>query len=269
MIKLFIYEKPTILSEYFQEEDYNIPFLGSTLFDFVVDSYRRFAESIDQELSVYVPNGWELEGCINYSNIPNNLSEEDYELIFFTDLFTLPISDYSIEDYHFLKQYPDKLFSHKTGLKMGYLTRNSNIENSQLPESLIGFHNLLEINHSNFLDLNKNLVNRVKSLSEHISDYGESVILCDRNNINNSQICGPCFIGKEVVVYNSIIYPGTILTGRSFVKNSEIFESFICESRIEESFIKNSLVAISEVNGLSLNDSVLPRGGVLLGGRKR
>jgi hypothetical protein len=266
-MKVFLFNSHSQLSEYFQEESFNIPFLGSTLFDYNYNSYERLAVLINKTLQIFVPPEWDglLENTETYINVPQNLSN-DFELIFFTDLFNIPFLDFSHDDYHFIIQNPNKLFSHASGLKVGYLNNQSEI--SKLSEDLHGFSNILRLTNSNFLKINQTLINNYSG-SPSPNTYGSPVIACPSSNIVNSKIAGPCFLGEDVKIFNSIIYPGTILTGRTVIQNSEVFESFICESEVKNSTVKNTLSVLSSLFDVDLKDSVVPRGSVIFNERKR
>lgn len=266
-MKVFLFNSHSQLSEYFQEENFNIPFLGSTLFDYNYNAYTRFSKLLKKDLNIFVPVEWKdlLPNTEDYRNIPQKLSDE-HELILFTDLLNVPVLDFSMDDYHFLAQNPNKLFSHSTGFKVGYLNNKSEI--SKIYEDLEGFSNLVRLNNTNFLKINQALINNYSGTPSP-NTYGSPVITCPSSNVVNSKISGPCFIGEDVKIFNSIIYPGTILTGRTVVQNSEVFESFICESEVKNSTVKNTLSVLSSLIEVDLKDSVVPRGSVILNERKR
>jgi hypothetical protein len=265
-MKVFLHPGLNGLSEYFQEEDYNIPFLGSTLLDFVSDAYKRFAKATGQDLKILAPDIWEI-GLPTYDYISSELNDE-HEVVFITQLFNLPVLDFLIEDYQFLIQHPDKLFYHETGFQLGYVNKDSSIVEPK-PDGLLGFKNVVRLSPSNFLKVNQSLVNNYKGESVIPGSYGLPVVASPRENIINSKVCAPCFIGEDVKLYNSVVYPGTVLTGNTVIENSEVFESFICEASIKNAVIKNSLVALASVDHVDLEDSVAPRGSVLINGRKR
>jgi hypothetical protein len=253
--------------DYFQEESFNVPFLGSTLLDYHLTMYQRFARELNKELKIFIPPEWEhiIPNGEVYTNIIHKLSNE-YELVVIVDLFSLPILDFIREDYQTLSQLPNKLYSHKTGLKVGFLNNKSKIE--RIEEDLEGFHNIVKLDEGNFLKINQTLVNNFTG-NPRPHSYGFPVIACPDENIVNSKISGPCFIGEDVRVYNSVVYPGTILTGRTIIQNSEVFESFICESTIKNSVVKNTLSVLSILEDLDLKDSLTPRGSVIINERKR
>ena len=265
-MKVFLHPGFNGISEYFQEEDFNIPFLGSTLLDFNVESYKRFSKITSNELEIFVPGLWDV-GLRKYDYVSNCLSEE-YEVIFVTNLFNIPALDFTITDYQFLIQNPNKFFQHELGFQLGYVNNTSNL-NDSVSDNLLGFKNVIKLTPGNFLKVNQSLVNNYTGNSNVLNSYGLPVIVSPSENVINSKICAPCFIGEDVRVYNSVIYPGTVLTGNTIIENSEIFESFICESSVKNSVIKNSLVAVSSVDHVDLEDSIAPRGSVLVYGRKR
>lgn len=268
MIKLFIYENQNSLNSIFQEDDYNIPFLGGTLLEFVYSSFERFSSYVNQDFEAYVPVNWDV-GLKTYDNIPSNLTE-DYDCIFILDLFKIPLKDFSVEDYHFLIQNKDNLFSHSSGIKMGCINNKTNISKLN-QEDIEGFNGVVSLDHTNFLFLNRSLIPNilVENNEFYPEFYGDPFILCDRKNIHSSKICGPCFIGEDVQIINSVIYPGTIIIGNSVIKNSKIFESFICESSVSNSEMSNSLLAVSNIEDLDIKNSILPRGSVILDAGKR
>jgi hypothetical protein len=267
MIKLFLYTNSGSLNEYFQEEDFNIPFLGNTLFDFVVSSYKNLADSVNVDFEVYVPEYVVMENSVvkTYKNIPQCLSE-NRDVIFISDVFSIPVFEFSKDDYFFLKQNPDNFFNHSSGVKMGYMSSESKFVFSE--NELTGFNNLVRVNEKNFLSLNQKLINNFKGVY-YPGFYGEPIVLANKDNIFNSKICAPCFIGADVRITNSTIYPGTILTGRTIIQNSEVFESYLCQSSVKNSAIKNSLVVLSDLEGVTLNNSVAPAGSILLNDRNR
>jgi hypothetical protein len=165
-----------------------------------------------------------------------------------------------------ISQTPNKLHSYKTGFKVGFLNNKSKI--NKIEEGLEGFNNIIKLSESNFLKINQTLVNNFSG-NPRPHSYGFPVIACSNENIVNSKISGPCFIGEDVRLFNSTIYPGTILTGRTIIQNSDIFESFICESTIKNSAVKNTLSVLSIFEDLDLKDSLIPRGSVIINERKR
>lgn len=268
MIKLFFYDNFNDISEYFQEEMHSIPFLGDTLFGFVVESYHRFSKTSNIPIKIYTPETWPDIGQSTYTNLSLELSESEYDIVFISDLSSVPVLDITTEDYHFIKQNPDKLFSHPSGFKVGYINKDSKIDRIYT-EELQGFSGFIKLSMKNFLKINQALINNVSSEAHTPGTYGFPVILAPKENISNSKIYGPSFIGKDVRVFNSTIYPGSIILGTSVVKNSEIFESFIFESSIKNGTLKNSLSVQSDLEALHLEDSLLPKGSVLMHDGKR
>jgi hypothetical protein len=268
-MKIILHENFNPLSGYFQEDDFNIPFLGSTLLDFFVSSINRFAEICNgEEVSFFAPFGWGLNVFDRNAGLVSLLSGA-HEIFIIGDLFNIPIYDFSKEHYHFLIQNPGKLFSLKSGLKIGYMSNSSDFSKIHTDEVDI-FSNVVRLNQTNFLRVNQTLVARVSSANKNIpGNYGNPFIAASESNIKNSKICGPCFIGEDVLIINSVIYPGSVLTGKTTVVNSEIFESFVCESDVKNSVIKNSLIALSKINQVNLKDSVSPRGSILEHERER
>jgi hypothetical protein len=268
-MKIILHENFNTLSGYFQEDDFNIPFLGSTLLDFFISSINRFADICnDGEVSFFAPFGWGLDVFDRNSGLISLLSES-HEIVIIGDLFNIPIYDFSKEQHHFLLQNPGKLFSLKTGLKIGYMSNSSDflkIHNDDLDT----FSNVVRLNQTNFLRVNQTLVSRISTVNKNIpGNYGNPFIVASESNIKNSKICGPCFIGEDVLIINSVIYPGSVLTGKTTIVNSEVFESFVCESDVKNSVIKNSLIALSKINQVNLKDSVSPRGSILEHERER
>lgn len=266
-MKVFLYPDFTSkVPEYFQEEDYNIPFLGSTLIDFFVDSYGRFAKSTGNELEILVPSFWKID-FTKYYQLSLSLGD-DYEVVFLTSLLNIPAVDFSIEDYQYLVQNPGKFFEYGNGFKAGYINKHSNL--ADFPgKPLPSFNNLIHLNSDNFLKMNQSLVNNYRGEESMPGFYGLPVVAAFRENIINSKICAPSLIGEDVKIINSVIYPGTVITGNTSIENSEIFESFVCEAFIKNSVVKNSLVALSSVDHVDLEDSVVPKGSMLTYGRKR
>jgi hypothetical protein len=265
-MKVFFHPGFNVLSEYFQEEDYNIPFLGSTLIDFVSRAYVRFAEATNNSLEIFVPDIWDVD-FPKYDYVSPFLNDE-YEAVFITSLFSLPVLDFSVEDYQFLIQNPGKFFRKESEFQLGFLNKKSNL-NELTSETLFGFNNVINLTQSNFLRVNQSLINNFNGKATIPGSYGLPVLIAPSENIINSKICAPCFVGEDIKIYNSVIYPGTVLTGNSIIENSEIFESFVCESSVKNSVIKNSLVALSSIDHVNLEDSVVPKGSVLVNGRKR
>lgn len=253
--------------DYFQEEDYNTPFLGSNLFDFLVSSYSRFASESNSEIEFFAPQGWNVE-LKKYQNILNEF-DEDYCVFFLTDVFSVPISDFTKEDYQFLIQNPNKVFSHSSGTKIGYVNKNVDFSKVLDSDDLTGFRNLIRLSSANFLSANQALVNNFSSSVFTPGNYGNPVVLSSTENIHNSRIMGPSFIGEDVKISNSVIYPGSIIMGNCSIVNSEVFESFICESSIKNSVIKNSISALGFIDEVHLENSVIPSGSVLNNVRKR
>ena len=267
MIKLFFYDNYNPIIDYFQEEGHNIPFLGSNLFDFTSFSIKRFADLNNQTLQIFTPPEWESE----FESWSGNFLDyfgEDHSIFIFTDVFSVPLSDFTKEDYHFLIQNPDKIFHHESGMKIGYINKNTDLSRVYKDE-LQGFNSILRIEPSNFLKVNQSLISNFSSGQSYPGNYGNPVILTGGENIHNSRILGPSFIGEDVKIYNSIIYPGTVVTGNCIISNSEVFESFICESSIRNSVVKNTLTAMANIDEVDLQDSIIPRGSVLNNVRKR
>jgi hypothetical protein len=270
MIKLFLYENPGKLNEYFQEGDFNIPFLGNTLFDFIISNYKKLADSLNSELEVFIPEYFGdifvENGIKTYKNIPQNISTEKRDLVFISNVFSIPVWDFTTDDCVFLKQNPDEFFSHSSGLKCGFISSSSNF--SITTKSLDAFNNLILLNEKNFLTVNQKLINFFRGNS-FPGFYGEPVIMTNSENIFNSRVCGPCFIGQDVRVLNSTIYPGTILTGSTVVQNSEIFESFLCQATVKNSAVKNSLIVLSNLEDVNLKNSIAPSGSNIVYDRNR
>lgn len=265
MIKVFFYDNYNPIMDYFHEEDFNIPFLGSNLFDFLKSSYTRFANLLGFDICFYSSSYWSDDIPV-YTNILEELGE-DYCLFVLTDAFSLPIFDFTKDDYHFLAQNPNKVFSHETGIKIGYI--NKNVDFNKIHNDLTGFKNIVKMSQGNFLSLNQTLVNNFTSKTVIPGNYGNPVILSSQDKIHDSRILGPSFIGEDVKIVKSVIYPGSIVMGNCTIINSEIFESFICESSITDSSIKNSISALSFIDAMNLENSIIPSGSVLNNGRKR
>lgn len=263
-MKVFLYDNTQELNEFFGALDYEIPFLGSSLLKFFTMNLLRNAENLSEEIHIFIPESWELESRGPVSKYNGNLvhtlsqhQKKDYEVIFVTSLYSILASDITRDDIAYLKQNPGRLFSNN-GVVGGYVEKGQQLE---APDNDFGgFDNFLVLSIDNFLGLNQQLVGQLytPSVPNPARVYGNPIILSE--NIINSTVCGPSFIGENVTLNNAYIAPGTVIMGNTTVDGSRVFSSFIHDSRITSSELEDTVVTSSAIQGLTLQKSSVPRG---------
>ena len=274
-MKVFLYETQSDIPVFFQREDLQIPFLHTNLLTFMGAGFMRNAISLGEEAQVFLPSSWEdsLPTPHNYSFYSGELSKtlethqkREYELVFLTNLFSLMVGDFLPEDIAHLKQNPEKLFS-KNGVIGGYLKRGQEMPK---PEEFVGFDNIITLTFDNFLGLNQQLIGNlnIKSLEVGCRVYGKPVILSE-NVSDNSTVCYPSYIDKNVVVRNSYIGPGTVLRGNSVIEDSRVYGSFIESSRVVSCELHDTIATSSYIESANFGrNTLLPPGSMINSERK-
>jgi len=262
-MKVFFYEEENELETVFLRPQYEIPFLGITLFDFSKQAFERLAEQINETVEFFVPNNWDLNEKKFFDlDLTSKLSDEP-ELVFFTNVYSLFFADLDKEYIQHLKQNKGKAFS-RDGTVCTFMSSKDVLKEPKDDSSLESF---FYVEKQNFLHVNQKLVSRLHPVpfEGNAKIFGSPVIFSQE--ISNSTICGPSFIGPDVKIYNSYIAPGTILVGETTIAQSKVFSSFINQSHVSNSEIESVLSSDSQVVGLTMKDSLIPYGGLLLNER--
>lgn len=274
-MKVFIYESNNGVNSLFQLPEFHIPFLSSNLLSFLGSGIVRSSAALDDTYQVFLPEHWRdgLENSHPYSfysgdakNQLDSHQKRDYELVFITSLFSLMVGDLFDADISYLKQNPEKLFMNR-GVVGGYLKRGQELPR---PEVFDGFKNFIQLDETNFLRLNQDLVGNlsIDSVESGARKYGHPIILSDSVN-QSSTVCGPCYISEGAVVENSYIAPGTVIVGNCHIINSRVYGSFISESTLENSVLHDAVVTESNISSVELlKHTRLPSGSVINGERK-
>jgi hypothetical protein len=258
-MKIFYYEEENDIESIFLMPEYEIPFLGSDLFNFSKSAFERLAFNLQEKVEFFVPKAWNLESINTYNyNILEHLNEEP-ELVFITSVYSIFFSEMDKEYIQHLKQNKGNAFA-SDGTICSYISNTDELKEPKEDASLKVFFHL---NSSNFLRTNQKLVSRIFSESVEVNSniFGEPIILSSK--VVNSTICGPSFIGPEVSVANSYIAPGSIILGDSSVSNSKVFSSFLYNSKVEKCEVDSIISSHSFVSGVNLKNSLIPSGGLI------
>lgn len=274
-MKVFIYESDSVLVNFFQRPEFQIPFLSSNLLSFLGAGVVRNSIILDEDYTVFLPLSWEphIENSSNFSfysgDIANQLStsqKRDYELVFITGLFSLMLGDFFDHDLSHLKQNPEKLFTNR-GVIGGYLKKGQELS---APEEFDGFKNFVNLTEENYLRLNQDLVENlsIQSVGVTARTYGKPIILSE-NVSSDSTVCGPCFIGKNVRVDSSYISPGTVILGTTEIVNSRVTSSFVMDAYLDGTSIEDTIALEATIENVTLSKGAkLPPGSVIIGERK-
>lgn len=253
-MQVFVYDIETDLNSFFQKTSAEIPFLNSDLISFLKE--RMTAQSLLHKEEVKIHE----EFTDHIAHLPK---DNRYELVFFIPPTTLLVGDISKEDMAFLRQNPGKLYTHND-IIAGYISRESEMVTSPEDEPSL-FSGSWVLSLDNFLHTNQMLIsqlhlrNSVKG--ENVTIYGSPLIMSE--NVRNSTICGPSFIGPDASVEDSYVAPGTIISGVSHLNGAKVFSSFIHNSTLSGE-IHNSLITESSVENMTLGSGCrLPNGTVL------
>lgn len=259
-MKIFYFSEENSLEQVFMKPQPEIPFLNSTLFEFSKQAFFRLGEQINEEVQIIAEPGWgEGHEPLTTPNILEYLNEET-ELVFFTNVFSVFFSSLDKEYIQHLKQNPGKLFMSE-GTVCGYLSKNHVLNEPELDKTLQSF---FFVNETNFLRVTNKLVGQLQPILPKFDStevYGFPTVVSE--NIKNSTVCGPCFIGPDVVVSDSYIAPGTVITGESVITNSSVFSSVISNVRVEASNITSTLTSNATILHTDLKNSVIPSGGII------
>ena len=257
-MKVFLYEDHNHLESLFLKPEYEIPFLGTSLLDFSKKSFQELAQEIDENLEYFVPESWFVDEKKYSYNILDYLSEEP-ELVFLTNVYSLFFGFFDKEYIHHLKQNKGKAFSNN-GTVASYLSKNDGLSEPSDDETLNSF---FYVNEKNYLRVTQKLLGQVEGERKRVDSrvFGDPVILSD--NVFNSTVCGPSYIGENVSVVNSYVGPGTVILGTSSIQNSKVFSSFLDESSIRNVETEDSLIIHSFIENVNLKDSVSPSGGII------
>jgi len=101
----------------------------------------------------------------------------------------------------------------------------------------------------------------VDSVQNAAKTFGEPIIRSE--NITNSTVCGPSFIGPKVSLVNCYIAPGTIITGESNVSNTRILGGILHNTVVTDSEFESVISAENIVEHIKLIDSTIPAGSVI------
>ena len=267
-MQVLFYDDNSVLNTWFGQPDYKIPFLATNLLNFNTLGFLRLASSRGEVVKIHVPSYWyedldnknlftPYDGSSIQDTLANSQANE-YELVFIISLASVFVSDLSLSDISHMKENPEKLFSNPVkGVIGGYLKKGQELPS--LDSDFPLFDAFIKLSPSNFLRLNQDLVGQlsVKSVETEARVYGDAIILSE-NISNDTVICAPCYIGKDVVINSSYIGAGTILRGHSRLTSSRVFGSFVVDTHLEESEITDSILSDSFVQGVTLKNSLLP-----------
>lgn len=259
-MKVFYFSEENSLEQLFNKPQPEIPFLNSTLFDFSKQAFFRLGEQINEPVELLADPSWGQEHTpLTSPNILEYLRDEP-EIVFFTNVFSVFFASLDKEYIQHLKQNPGKLFISE-GTICGYLSKNHVLQDPEPDKTLQSF---FLVDEENFLRVSNKLVGQIKPVvpsMESTEVYGFPTVLSE--NVKNSTICGPCFIGPDVTVSDSYIAAGTVITGTSVISNSSVFSSVISDSRLEASKITSTLTSSSTLFYTELKKSLIPYGGVV------
>lgn len=258
-MKVFLYEEVNPLNTTFLLPEYEIPFLGSNLLDFSKNAFQRLADYLGEELEYYVPGGWAVNELTYDGNLLSALHEEEPELVFFTNVYSLFFGAMDKEYIHHLKQNRGKAFK-SNGTVCSYLSRSDGLNEPQDDESLRVFFYL---DLDNYLRTSQKLMTQLDTGSvEHTAKtFGEPIVRT--STITNSTVCAPSFIGPDVSLVNCYIAPGSIITGNSHLANTRVFSSALHGVNASDSELESVISAESIIEHLKLKDSNIPAGSVI------
>lgn len=274
-MKVIVYENPNVLNGWFGKPDCKVPFLATDLVSFFTMGFLRLGSDLGEDAEIYIPESWRDDlGDSPYftyyntstSQVLHDSQKKEYELVFLSSLYSLFVGDMDKADIAHLKQNPEKLFLSR-GVLGGYLKKGQDMP---APESFSGFSCFLTLTDDNYLRINQDLVSNLsaKSINEVPARvYGNPLILSS-NIGGNTTVCAPCYIGKDVVVTDSYIGPGTILRGNTRVINSKVFGSYLEDTEISESIVNDTVSSSSLIDDIELDIARLPFGSVIRGARK-
>jgi hypothetical protein len=264
-MQVFLFDNHSVLNHWFNEPDHKIPFLATDFLAFNTLGILRTARDNGDEVRIHIPYHWydsvdnrslfsPYDGQSFWETLQNNQSQE-YELVFSLPLTSLFVGDLDRADIAHLKQNPEKLFMNR-GVMGGYLKKGQGFP---APENFHGFDAFIPVTQENFLRLNQDLVAQmsVRSLETTARTYGKPMILSEHIS-SDSTICSPCYIGKDVVINQSYIGPGSVIRSGSIITNSKIYGSFIEGSRVTNSELTDTITSSSVIEGVTLQNSVVP-----------
>jgi hypothetical protein len=240
-------------SEIFKSSDYSVPFVDKTILELSLDIWISAAKKMEEELVVYFPESWNLEGN-SYDNFIDIIKTSPNTLIIIVAANEV-LSD-GIEH--------DKVILAKTN--PGVLYENILWSNGNMPTiKTEGGMELQVIDIENYIDISSDYMNGTEGYNPNaVLSYGNPVILGRVDD--NSTICGPCYISEDSVITNSTIFPGSVILG-SKVTDSEVFASVLHDTTIVDSRVKDSVLSGSVVLNTNLKSSTVPNG-ARLSGRK-
>lgn len=271
-MKVFIYENPNIVNSWFNESDYKIPFLGTNLLNFNTMGFLRFASETGDSLKVFIPGHWDVPSNdylqpYDGSSIKDNLDKyqtHDYELVFVMSAFSLLVGELDKNDIAEIKQRPEKFFNNR-GVIGGLLKKGQELPS---PEEFSGFNSFINLHEDNYLKLTQDLVGNltIKSNKTEARVYGTPIILSSDIS-SDSTICYPSYIGKDVVINNSYVGPGSVIRGKSRISGSMVLGSFVEESIVSSAELEDTISVNSRIENVKVSRSIFPFGSVTNGSR--
>lgn len=211
----------------------------------------------------------EADTSIYYAETDTNISEKEFSPGFYvyassmTVVIDLPLEE--IRDNKDQWWFSDNL----NEFRIGYFTTYKSLMTSE-PKKLKG----IEVLHIKDFDSYKTLLYTIQEVSGELTDryevVGGSAVVSQHAHISGfCEIYGPCYIGPEVSIVNSIVYPGTFIYGDSIISDAELKGSFVQDSRITKSTVHNSLVSGAELTDTDMEGSVLTQGSKLIGKKRK
>lgn len=242
-MKIFIYESDTSLQQIFHLPARAVPLLNTTVSGFFKQSASRQARLHNVKVDVYTPQHWEDDN--GYASNFLDFRSDTPEVFIVVPDNTVLAGDILKEDLVRLEQSPGKLF-HNKGIIAGYLSSKDDDYPEPINDETL-FNGALFISADNYLKIQQVLVQRVSTpdlpgTDDTVTLYGAPVILADPSSIQNSTICAPTLIGKDVRVVNSYIAPGSVITGDSNIISSRVYSSVVIDSTITNSNITNTVI---------------------------
>lgn len=258
-MKVFLYDDYSDLNVFFGGiSTQEIPFLNSSMLKFTVMNLLLEEE----RPTIYAP--WEKTAVYEHydGNIVKILesSGKPAETIVLISPASVMAAPFSRDDIVYLQQNPGKLFS-RNGIIAGHIL-DSELPTAPTETLENGFSNFVAVGLDNFLHVNQALVGQLRVQSSEYTGrrFGSPTVLSDK--IQNSTICGPCYIDEDSSITNSYIGPGSVVL-KSTIDDSTVLSSFVDDSFIDNSTIEDVLVTNSTVSGIALKNSKIPHGGFL------
>lgn len=238
-------------SKIFNTSDYAVPFVDKTLLELSLDIWAAAAEKLGEELVVYFPDNWNLEGN-SYTNFMDIVRKNSGHVIVVAGAAEVPADGIDTDKIVLVKDHPGTLYG------------NIVFSNGAFPSvKNEGGLELETVDTSNYIDVSSDYMENSEGHNPNgVVAYGRPVILGRVDE--NSVICGPCFISEDSEVTNSTILPGSVILN-SRITNTEVFASVIHDSLVTDTKIRESIISGAVVIKTNLVASTVPHGAKLSG----